>query len=202
MDYNLIGKFISEQRKLKNLTQLKLAEKLNVSEKTISKWECGNGFPDTSLIIPLCEVLEISANELLTGKKLETKEYEPNAENNLINLIKEKQENKKGTIVANVMAFLILIPCFTLFFVASFINMQNWVRILLIVIGFIVLFAGVILVCIIDNHAGYFECRHCKHRFRPKDIEYIIGPHTLTTRLLKCPECGKKTYCKKRLTKK
>lgn len=85
---NLIktGKFIAEIRKSKKLTQVMLAEKLNVSEKTISKWECGNGFPDTSLILPLCEQLDISANELLSAKKLDEKNYKINAEENLVEL--------------------------------------------------------------------------------------------------------------------
>ena len=68
MDLKVIGEFIKQQRKAKGLTQVELAEKLLVSEKTISKWECGNGFPDTSLILPLCKELDISANELLSGK--------------------------------------------------------------------------------------------------------------------------------------
>ena len=202
MDLNLIGKFIAEQRKNKNLTQIKLAEKLNVSEKAVSKWECGKGFPDSSLILPLCNELNITANELLSGKKLETSEYKSNAEDNLISLVNEKNFNKKKTIIANLMAGLILISCLTILFVASYVNLYTWARILLIVIALLVLVTGIILVCIMDNDAGYFECRHCKHRFKPKDIDYIMGAHTLTTRHLKCPHCNKKSYCKKRLTKK
>ena len=75
-------------------------------------------------------------------------------------------------------------------------------HIILIIVAMIVLIPGVVLVCILDNDAGYFECKHCKHRFKPTDIEYIMGPHTLTTRLLKCPNCNKKSMCKKRLTQK
>ena len=74
MDLIVTGKFIKEQRKAKGLTQLQLAEKIGVSEKTISKWECGNGFPDTTLMLPLCSALGISANELLSGKILSTDE--------------------------------------------------------------------------------------------------------------------------------
>ena len=81
MDLKQTGLFIREQRKAKKLTQVQLALKLNVSEKTISKWECGKGFPDTSLILPLCTELGISANELLSAKKLPTeKEYKETAE--------------------------------------------------------------------------------------------------------------------------
>ena len=78
------GKFIKEQRKQNNLTQAQLANKIMVSEKTISKWECGNGFPDTNLMLPLCQALNISANELLSGKKLNENEYKQEAENNFM----------------------------------------------------------------------------------------------------------------------
>ena len=64
------GNLIQTKRKQINLTQLELSQKLNVSEKTISKWECGKGFPETSLILPLCKELNITANELLSGKLL------------------------------------------------------------------------------------------------------------------------------------
>ena len=85
MDLAKTGKFIQERRRLKNLTQVQLAVKIGVSEKTISKWECGNGFPDTTLMIPLCKELEITANELLSGKLLPNEnEYKEIAEKNLL----------------------------------------------------------------------------------------------------------------------
>ena len=65
MNLQIIGRFIKEQRKIRGMTQAELAEKICVSEKTISKLECGNGFPDTSLMLPLCKELGITANELL-----------------------------------------------------------------------------------------------------------------------------------------
>lgn len=60
MDPNKTGNFIAEERKRKNYTQRQLAELLNVSDRTISKWECGKGFPEVSLLLPLCEVLELT----------------------------------------------------------------------------------------------------------------------------------------------
>ena len=75
MDLNKIGKFISEERKKKNYTQKQLADILNVSDRTISKWECGKGFPEVSLLQPLCKALGISVNELLTGKRLDKENY-------------------------------------------------------------------------------------------------------------------------------
>ena len=70
MDYKKIGEFISLERKAKKLTQAKLAEKLFVSEKTISKWENGNGVPDTSILQKLCEIFGVSLNELLSGERV------------------------------------------------------------------------------------------------------------------------------------
>ena len=78
MDLKVIGEFIKQQRKAKGLTQVELAEKLLVSEKTILKWECGNGLPDTTLMLPLCKELDITANELLSGKLLTNEEYKEN----------------------------------------------------------------------------------------------------------------------------
>ena len=87
MDQVKIGNFIKECRKAKKLTQIQLAIKIGVSEKTISKWECGNGFPDAPLMQPLCKALGITANELLSGKYLNNdNDYQKLAENNLINL--------------------------------------------------------------------------------------------------------------------
>ena len=86
MNLKETGEFISMCRKEKGFTQEKLAKQLFISEKTISKWECGKGFPDSSLILPLCEALDITANELLSGKRLTSEDYKQSAESNIIAL--------------------------------------------------------------------------------------------------------------------
>lgn len=106
MDQIKIGRFISEIRKNKKLTQKDLADKLMLSDKTISKWECGKGLPDTSLMIPLCDILEISVNELLTGEIIKSEEYNKKAEENLVNILREKEEGKKRLIISFVTAIL------------------------------------------------------------------------------------------------
>ena len=68
MDQIRSGRLIAEERKKKGYTQRQLAEKLNISDKTISKWECGNGFPEVSLLLPLCDELGITVNDLLSGE--------------------------------------------------------------------------------------------------------------------------------------
>ena len=95
MDQIKIGKFIASLRKEKGLTQMMLADRLGISDKTVSKWERGAGLPDVSLMLPLCETLEISVNELLTGEKLTDADYKKKAEVTIMNLVQENKENKK-----------------------------------------------------------------------------------------------------------
>lgn len=94
MDQIKSGKFIAELRKTHGMTQLQLAEKLGVSDKTVSRWECGKGMPELSILMPLCEVLEINVNELLSGEFLTRESYSEKAEENMLNLIQETTENK------------------------------------------------------------------------------------------------------------
>lgn len=80
MDQTRIGTFIAVLRKEKGLTQKELAEQIGISDKTVSKWETGNGMPDIAYLSPLCEVLDINVNELLSGEKLPSEEYLGKAE--------------------------------------------------------------------------------------------------------------------------
>lgn len=89
MDQEKIGKFIADCRKENNLTQEQVAEKLGVSNKTVSRWENGNGFPDVSLLQPLCELLNISVNELLLGEKIPKDDYRKKVEENTIRILEE-----------------------------------------------------------------------------------------------------------------
>ena len=86
MDQIKIGKFIAETRKKKNKTQRQLADALSISDKTVSKWECGKGLPDISLMMPLCEILQITVNDLLTGERVSEDDYQKKAEENMMNL--------------------------------------------------------------------------------------------------------------------
>lgn len=75
----------------KNLTQIQLAERLEITNQAVSKWENGRGMPDVSLLQPLCDVLGISLNELFSGEHISAEEYKGKAEENISNLFKEKQ---------------------------------------------------------------------------------------------------------------
>ena len=93
MDLKRIGGFIAKKRIEKGLTQKQLSDLLMVSDKTISKWECGRGMAEVSLLLPLCEILGITVNELLSAEELDDK-YEKKAEENMLELIKEKENIK------------------------------------------------------------------------------------------------------------
>ena len=111
MDQERIGKFIAELRKEKNLTQEQLAEKLGITDRAISKWENGRGMPDLSLMKPLCNELGITINELLSGEKLDKKDYQDKFEENILKTINytDKKINKIKLIFKICIGFILLI---------------------------------------------------------------------------------------------
>ena len=201
MDQVKTGQFIKAIRKEKSLTQREVAERLNISEKTVSKWETGNGLPEVSLMLPLCELLEISVNELLSGERLDEKRYFEKAEQNIMSLMEEKAEAKKKLIIAVIVGVITLLAGLTIVFLADLLEMKTWLRVLLNVIAFVVIGTGIGLACVLERDAGVYECKHCGERFVPTMKAYLFAPHTPMTRQLKCPKCGKKSFCKKRLSK-
>ena len=193
MDQIKTGKFIADERKKKGYTQRQLAEQLGISDKTISKWERGNGFPEISLLLPLCNELDLSVNELLTGERISETEYREKAEENMVNLVKEAQESKKKIILSGMVSALVIIAATPMF--------VDWMQIALIAVGIVVIVIGIAIACILDRDAGAYECPECKTRFVPEMGAYVMGPHTLTRRKLVCPHCGAHRYCKKVLTR-
>ena len=112
MNQEKIGKFIQESRKRKKITQQELAEKLGVSDRTIGNWENGRNMPDLSLFKPICEELDITINEFLSGEKLKKEEYQEKFEENIINTIdysvkKIKLSNKTIGIILFVLGIII-----------------------------------------------------------------------------------------------
>ena len=79
------------------MTQKQLGDALKISDKTVSKWECGKGLPDISIIMPLCELLNISVNELLSGEHLTEDSYPEKAEENMMQLIQETENQKRDS---------------------------------------------------------------------------------------------------------
>ena len=88
MDQIKIGRFIAECRKRVNLTQMQLAEKLDITDRAVSKWETGKAMPDTSIMLELCSVLDISVNDLLSGEVVSMENYNKKLESNLLEMAK------------------------------------------------------------------------------------------------------------------
>ena len=197
-----IGKFIAECRKKNNLTQMQLAEKLNITDRAVSKWETGKSLPDSSIMLDLCKELGISVNDLLSGEIVTMDNYNEKSEKILLDMVKQKEEADKRMlsleIVIGVLSGLILFP---LIFVASFVQMEEWLRILLILIGFIPFIVGMMYAIKIEQVAGYYECRKCHHKYVPKFKSVFFAMHIGRTRYLKCPECNKRSWNKKVLSK-
>ena len=182
MDQIKIGKFIASMRKEQSMTQRQLADVLNISDKTVSKWECGNGMPEVALMLPLCEVLRINVNELLSGERLDGADYQRKAEENMMELVREREESKKKIILAVVVCVLTILSGVTIILVSGLLEMSTWLRAVLIAIAAIVTVGGIGVACVLDMSAGTFECRKCGTRFVPSSAAYIAGVHTITTR--------------------
>ena len=203
MDQVKIGKFISNERKAKGYTQKQLSELLAISDKTISKWECGNGFPEASLLLPLCNELEITVNELLTGERISQQNYKKKAEENMVNMIREKEENKQKILLTTMIGVISTITFLTLLLVVCFYTdvITLPIKMVLMVIAISVFGVGLYVAMWGDRKIGYFKCRNCNELFTPTFMQYNMGIHLLSTRYLKCPHCKTKTWCKKVMTK-
>ena len=202
MDQVKIGRFIAACRKRANLTQMQLAEKLNITDRAVSKWETGKAMPDSSIMLDLCDVLGISVNDLLCGEVVAMDNYNKELENNLLDMIKQKEQADKRLLSVEVfIGITATIVLFALIFVAAFIQMETWLKISLIVFGFILFLAGCFYALRIEQVAGYYECKHCKHRYVPSYKAVNMAMHTGRTRYMRCPQCGKKSWQKKVLSK-
>ena len=154
MDQIKTGKFIAAMRKEQNLTQRQLAELLQISDKTVSKWECGNGMPEVGTMLPLCETLHINVNELLTGERLDT-QYQERAEENLVNLAQEKESEivrgRKKMLVMTAASACAVVLWFFLFAdsnVYHFGDRPTPLTLCYLIVGFAGIYAAVVLVAL------------------------------------------------------
>ena len=202
MDQLKIGKFIAERRKSENLTQMQLAEKLSVTDRAISKWETGKSMPDSSIMLKLCETLKISVTELLMGEKISMENNGKSFDEMALQIIKEKEKSDKTLLTLEwVIGILSCIVLFVPIFIAAFIEMADWQRIVICLTGVIPGLLGLFLALKIEQVAGYYKCKRCGHTYVPTYNEMVMAMHMGRTRYLKCPKCGKKSWQKKVVSK-
>ncbi len=193
-----IGRFIAECRKKANLTQKQLAEKLGITDKAISKWERGVAMPDTSIMLELCDILCISVNELLSGEKISMENNNQKNEQLMLDMAKEL-EKKNKTIWSSMWAILIvsMTALFAGLFIAAFLIPEG-VWQLVTIFGICVVF---LIPCFyalkLEVSVGAYNCKNCGHEIVPTYSEALWAMHRGTTRYLKCPNCNKRTWCKK-----
>jgi len=140
MNQEKIGKFIAECRKKQNLTQEQLAEKLNITSKAVSKWECGKGLPDASIMLYLCSILKINVNDLLSGEIIELKDYQNIAETNLVELKKQIDKMRKTFKIISYLFGTITILMFIGNMVLNSIYHDSWDNTLYSSIGLVISF--------------------------------------------------------------
>ena len=191
-----IGRFIAECRKSKNLTQMQLAEKLGITDKAISKWERGIAMPDTSIMLELCDILSISVNELLSGEK----NMENNQNNEQILLDMAKELEKKNKTIWTSMCVLMIISITGLIaglLAAAFLIPEGVWQLVAILAICIVFLIPCFYALKLEVSVGVYKCKNCGHEIVPTYKEALNAMHKGFTRYLKCPNCNKRTWCKK-----
>ncbi len=203
MDQEKIGRFIQTCRKEVGLTQAVLAERLGITDRAVSKWETGKSLPDSSLMLPLCQELHITVNELLTGERLDTMiTYQKMAEENLLQLhALEEEANKKRLSLEWIIGFFGIVVLFGAIAVACLVEMPWWGRTIIGAGGGISFMIAMCYGLWIEQDAGYYECPECGERYKPTYFAVFFAPHMGRTRRMRCPKCGEKAWQKKVLSK-
>ena len=202
MEQVKIGKFIASKRKEQGLTQLQLAEKLGITDRAVSKWETGKSLPDASLMPELCKLLKITINDLLCGEVVSVENYNEKAEKALLEMVKkEEMQNKKLMMYENVIGFSSTLSFLIQVLVAVFFVKNTTSQILLFILAFAFLIVGVSFALKIEAETGYYECKKCHNKYVPKYSSVYFAMHLGTTRYMKCPKCGKKSWQKKVMSK-
>ena len=202
MDQIRIGQFIAAQRKLLGMTQAELAEKLGITDRAVSKWERGKGMPDASLMLALCEALNITVNELLRGEKIEMEDNNQKNEELLLELAKSIEQKNKiiWTNMWLIMGVSMVALLAGLFAVAFFVPEGVWqlVAILTICVVFLI---PCFYALKLEVSVGHYKCKNCGGEIVPTYTQALNAMHMGTTRYLKCPHCGQRTWCKKVIQK-
>ncbi len=201
MDQSKIGKFIAERRKGQNLTQSRLAEKLGITDRAVSKWETGKSLPDASVMLELCGILGITVNDLLCGEPVSVENYNEQMENSLLEMVRQKEQSDKRLLTMEMVlgltstAFLFAMLAVGIIFMT--LEKPIWAFILPAGIGLVQFAVCMIFTLRIEQVAGYYECRECGHRYVPSYKAVNLAMHAGRTRYMKCPKCGKKSWQKK-----
>ena len=149
-------------------------------------------------MLELSKILGISVNELLNGEKILKSDYFTKAEDRLIELQKKNNEYEKTLLLLEyVIGFSSSITFIILIYIASYLDMPVFIRVLLILTALIIFIVGCMYALRIERIAGYYECSKCKHKFIPTNKQMLFSMHMGRTRYIKCPKCKQVSWNKK-----
>ena len=202
MDQIKIGKFIAECRKKHSLTQGQLAEKLGITDRAISKWENGRAMPDSSLMLDLCSILNISVNELLSGEVIGMENDDKKNEQLLLDIAKEVETKNKIIWTSMwIIMWVSIIALLTGLFLTAFLIPEGPWQLVAILVLCVVFLIPCFYALKLEVSVGAYKCKNCGHEIVPTYKQALNAMHRGTTRYLKCPKCNKRTWCKKVLKK-
>ena len=200
MDQVKIGKFIKQKRKENNITQGELAEKLNITDRAISKWENGNCMPDSGIIPELCKILNITINDLFSGEIVDMKKNEQKLEENLLEMVRIKEENDKSFLHMEILIGIIsIIPLLISTIIVLLTPMEESLEAVIIVTSLIPLLIATPFALRIEQTAGYYKCKKCNNEYVPTYQSVFWAMHYGRTRYMKCPNCNKRSWQKKNI---
>lgn len=192
MDQIKIGKFIAECRKAKSLTQVQLAEKLNITDRAVSKWETGKALPDSSIMLELCGILGITVNDLLNGERISSENYTQKVEAQMLELLRQTEQSGKQLDRYNNLSqtALTIISFFALIVLLFVPDEKMGISIIGVCLGLIMIVSGSFAI-FFDINIGYYQCPHCDHIYRPKIFSLFHYKNFFSVRkiYLRCPHC-------------
>lgn len=188
------GNYISELRKEKKLTQKELAEKINVSDKAVSRWETGKGYPDVTSLVSLSEYFDVSVNELLAGKKLTVEDIKETADENLISVFEQVQKNKKQqnlqVAVYTSVLIVVLLPVLIIIGKELFVSMTTQIQaeniisaVVSTVVGIVLLIVGFLI------RKGNVSILHSYHYKNVTDIDAYSKEMGSAVMFMSIPAC-------------
>ena len=188
------GNFISELRKEKKLTQKELAEKINVSDKAVSRWETGKGYPDVTSLVSLSEYFDVSVNELLAGKRLTAEDIKETADENLISVFEQVQKNKKQqhlqVAVYTSVLIVVLLPVLIIIGKELFVSMTTQIQaeniiyaVVSTVVGIVLLIVGFLI------RKGNVSILHSYHYKNVTDIDAYSKEMGSAVMFMSIPAC-------------
>ncbi|MBR6646257.1 MAG: helix-turn-helix domain-containing protein [Clostridia bacterium] len=188
------GGFISELRKEKKLTQKELAEKINVSDKAVSRWETGKGYPDVTSLVSLSEYFDVSVNELLAGKRLTVEDIKETADENLVSVFEQVQKNKKQqnlqVAIYTSVLIVVLLPVLIIIGKELFVSMTTQIQaeniisaVVSTVVGIVLLIVGFLI------RKGNVSVLHSYHYKNVTDIDAYSKEMGSAVMFMSIPAC-------------